>query len=183
MSMMIVAVLSVGVSGIIKAGAEHSLSERQHQTMRQMALGLVEDLRRDLRTADTVNNLGGGSNQLVINGNGGTITYTLNTGNHQMTRQANGITRIYNDPNVYLSNMEFSCVNPNTNQTTTCFQVDPTAGTASNGTPKAVYLPNVTVTAALAPGNSGTAIDQAFGAPSFKLNQFSFNIAAATEFQ
>ena len=183
MAMMIIAVVSVGVSGIIKVGAEHNLSERQHQTMQIMAMNVVDDLRFDLHTADTINNLGGGSNTLVINGNGKVITYTLNTNNHQLTRldsQTNA-TKIYNDPNIFMSNMQFSCQSGGA--ATPCFQKDPSAGVATNGTPKALMIPNLTVTAVLPAGSAGTVIDQVWGAPTFKLNQFSFNIAAATEFK
>jgi prepilin-type N-terminal cleavage/methylation domain-containing protein len=178
-SMMIVAVISVGVSGLIKVGAEHNLSERQHQTMQLIAMDLVDDLRRDLLTADTISNLGSsGSNTLTITGNGHTVTYAMNSSTHQMTRAANGITKIYNDPKIFLSNLRMDCVSA-TNQ---CFQVNTTAGTASNGTPKAIFIPNLTISAP--PGSGGgTVIDQAFGAPNFKLNQFSFNMTTSTEFQ
>ena len=190
-TMMITAVIGVGVSGLIKAGAEHSLSERQHQTMRMMAMSLIEDLRFDLRTADSINSLGGGSNTLVIHQGAQTITYNLDTGTHRMTRTFNGKTKIYNDPSVFLNNMQFSC-QTGAGATTTCFQNDPEAGAimggpptvvAANGTPKAVLVPNLTVTAALPSGSGGTVIDQAFGPPSFQLTSFSFNVASATEFQ
>src|SRR3954470_23284463 len=66
-SMMIMAIIGVGVSGLLKTGAEHSLSERTHQTSQMVAMNLVDDLRFDLRTADSVNNVGvGGSNTLII---------------------------------------------------------------------------------------------------------------------
>jgi len=190
-TMMITAVIGVGVSGLIKAGAEHSLSERQHQTMRMMAMSLIEDLRFDLRAADSIDSLGGGSNTLVIHQAGQTITYNLDTGTHRMTRTAAGKTKTYNDPSVFLSNMQFSCQTA-AGSTTTCFQNDPNAGAvlggpptviASDGTPKAVLVPNLTVTAALPAGGGGTVIDQAFGPPSFQLTSFSFNVASATEFQ
>lgn len=184
MSMMVVAVIGVGISGLVKSGVEHTLSERQVQTMQMMAMDLVEDLRHDLRTADTVNNVGSGSNTLVITGNGQTITYRLDTATHRMTRQstASPITKIYNDPKVFASNMEFSCQN-SSGGTIPCFSKNTALGTASNGTPKAVVLRNVTVTASLPAGGSSSALDIAFGAPSFRLNQFTFTIAAATEFQ
>jgi len=183
MSMMVVAVIGVGVSGLMKTGVEHNISQRQMQTMQMMAMDLVEDLRYDLRTADTVNNVGGGSNTLTISSSGQTITYNLNAGTHQMTRRSSttGVTKIYNDPNVFMNNLQFDCKDTS-NNSIGCFMTDPTLGTATNGTPKAVVLRNVTVTAALN-GNANTALDIAFGAPSFRLNQFTFNVAAATEFQ
>jgi prepilin-type N-terminal cleavage/methylation domain-containing protein len=181
MSMMIVAVLSVGVSGMVKTGVEHQLSERQVQTMRMMAMNLVDDLRYDLRTADTVNKLGSGSNILVITtANNQKITYQLDTATHRMTRKSSTspATKIYNDPGAFAQNMQFDCKNGNAS--IPCFD---TLGTASDGTPKAVVLHNVTVTAALPASGASTALDAAFGPPSFRLNEFTFNIAAATEFR
>lgn len=182
MAMMIVAVLGVGVSGMLKVGAEHNLSERQHQTMQVVAMNLVDDLRYDLRAANTINALGGGSNTLVIHTTdkqtnaAQTITYALN-GSAQMTRQLNNLTpKIYNDPSVFLSNMQIQC-SPN------CFQVATGATFSTNGTPTQIAIPQLTVSVPLVAGNKGTVIDQAFQAPNFKLSQFSFNVTAATEFQ
>lgn len=182
LAMMIVAVVGVGVSGLLKVGAEHNLSERQHQTMQIVALNLVDDLRHDLRTADSINALGSGSNTLTIQGNGQTITYSLNTATHRMSRQVNGSpAKVYNDPNIFLSNMQVQC-------SPTCFQVATDAQTGqlmvtSTGIPKEIVIPRLTVTVPLANGNAGTMIDQSFGAPNYALNQFAFHVTTSTEFQ
>jgi prepilin-type N-terminal cleavage/methylation domain-containing protein len=181
MAMMIVAVLSVGVSGIIKVGVEHTMAERQHQNMQMIAMNLVDDLRHDLRTADSINALGAGSNSLVMQSNGKVITYALNAANKQITRKVGGVasTKIYNDPGVF-KNLQVQC-------TPTCFQIGTDQSgnplVSSSGVPKEIMIPNLSVNAVLPAGNLGTSVDQAFGVPSFHLKMFSFNVAAATEFQ
>ena len=175
LSMMVMAVLGVAVSSLVKAGADHNLSERQHQTMQMVAMNLVDDLRFDLRTAERISSLGSGSNSLVIQNTGQTITYALDPSTFQMSRTVSGgIRKVYNDPTGVLSNVQIQC-------TPSCFQ--PSTVQASDGTPKSITIPLLTVSVPPRAGSAGTPIDQYFGAPQFVLKAFTFNIATATEFQ
>lgn len=174
LSMMILAILSVGVSSLVKTGVENQLAQRTHQNMQTVGLNIVDDLRMDIRTADraTVSN---GGNTLTLSTPNGNIIYNL-TASNDFTRfvQATGVTRTYNDPNAFNPRLQVRCPNG-------CFQ----AALLNNDpvpSPRQIFVEELLVEQVL-PNGSGTMIDRAFGAANFPVRAFSFDVMSAKEFQ
>ena len=156
-SLLVIVVLGIGVSSIVRVGIESQMAQRTQENMQIVAMNIVDDLRFDLRTADSIAITGGG-NTLSING--GQTVYSLN-GAGDLVRQQNGNAKTYNDG--FRPALQVVCPNG-------CFQSVP---------PKQVLLPNLRVQQTTA-GN--TIIDRNFGLPNFPVRNVAFDIMSATQF-
>lgn len=179
LAMMIVAVLSIGVSAVVKAGVETQMSNRMNQHMQTISNLIVSDLRMDFREVDTVTITGGG-NQMTLATPNGNVVYRLAGGNLTRTSPA-GRVKTYNDPALYNNNLEIICPGgqalPGGPAVNGCFAP---VNVNSYGLPRQVVMPQMAVRQKL---SSNTLIDRHFGAPNFTLRNFAFDVMAATEFQ
>jgi Tfp pilus assembly protein PilV len=166
LGMMILSVLSVGVSALVKTGVESQMSHRTNQEIQNIGLNIVDDLRTDIRTADKAVV---STNQLVLNmPTGNTITYRLNGDNFSRANSAGG-SKTYNTGPI--ARLRVSC-------TGSCFR----AGSLNSaGDPRQIIVDSLQVVEVLP--NAGTAIDQAFMPSNFSIRNFSFEVLSATEFQ
>lgn len=178
--MMILAVLSIGVSSLVRTGVETQLSRRVHEYMQVVGLNIVDDLRRDLRTADQAIITAGG-NQLTIIHPAGNISYVLNPATGVLTRTQNAQSKDYN-PTVQQPRLQVTCPNG------PCFtgvRKDPTNPNvliADNNSPQQVQLGDITVRQQ-APAGGGTIIDTAFGAPNFSMRNITLSLTSQTNFR
>lgn len=188
LSMMILAILSVGVSSLVKSGVEAQMARRVHQQMQVVALNIVDDIRQDMRTACSASIQNGGS-RLVIDQppcaaasapTQADITYERTSGNDFVRIAAGGAQKLYNDPNVFPFRLNVDCQNVQ-NGSTACFE---TSLLNNDPAPKAkqVQINALRVYQDL-PVGGGTMIDHAFGLPNFVVRQMSFDVMGATEFQ
>lgn len=174
--MMILSILSIGVSSLVKAGVETQMAERDHQNMHVIGMNIVDDLRNDIRNADqvTVGN-GGNSLQVILDSNTGqTVSYDL-VGTKFQRSSPGKLTKIYNDPAMYTDQMQISCPDPNG-----CFEAK---SINSNNLPKQILIPEIKVQKVLPTGSSGSIIDKNFGGANFSIKDYSLDVASATEFQ
>jgi len=171
LAMMILSVLAVGVSSILRTGVETQMAQRNDLNMQSIGMNVSEDLRNDIRVADSASITGGGNSMTLVTGNGN-VTYTLD-GSGQLIRTLNGQSKIYNDQTVYKSpTLVVRCTNG-------CF----TAMQMNNDTapsPREVMVNEMKITQST---SQNTVIDRSFGLASFALRAFSFNLTGATQFQ
>jgi prepilin-type N-terminal cleavage/methylation domain-containing protein len=178
LAMMILSVLSVGVSSILRTGVESQMAQRNDLTMQSIGMDISEDLRNDIRLADSASIGGGGNSMTLVVGNSNAnttynVTYSLD-GSGQLTRQANGQSKIYNDQTIYKTPiLVVQCTNG-------CF----TAMQMNNDTPQSpreVLVNEMIVTQST---SQNTLIDRSFNRlANFPLRAFSFNLTGATQFQ
>lgn len=175
LAMMILAVLSVGVSSLIKTAVETQMARRTDVTMQSIGLNFADDIRMDVRTADTVSVSSDGK-MLTLAASAGNIIYELNS-SQQMTRRdtATNSTKIYNDP-AQFNTPRFNVVCPTTCFTALRFNSDATP------VPREVRVNAIQIQPQTT-SNSGNIIDQAFGPANFTIKAFTFSILSATEFQ
>lgn len=171
MAMMIMVILSVGVSSLLQTGIESQLSERAHQEMQSVAMNIVDDLRNDIRTANKA---------AVSNGNN-TLTLTMPTGNITYSLAADGkFSRVSSVTGTkqYLSgqmtNMKVACPSG-------CFRAE-LLNSDNTPSPRQISVPEISVQQVIN-GNRKTIIDTAFNSASFSLRNFSFDVLSATEFK
>jgi Tfp pilus assembly protein PilV len=175
-SMMLLAIISIGVSALVKSGVEVQMARRVDMTMQSIGLNIVDDIRRDVQTADTAT-IANGGNGLTLVTPTGTIVYQLNmAGQFSRTNTGTGQSRIYNDPAQYTT-PQFNVVCPQTCFTALQMNSDPVP------MPKQIQVNEMQVQQQLAAGNAGSTIDRAFGPANFTVRQFTFNLMSATEFQ
>jgi len=172
LAMMILSVLSVGVSSILRTGVESQMAQRNDLNMQSIAMNVSEDMRNDIRVADSASISGGGNTMALVTGNGN-VTYTLD-GSGQLIRTLNGQSKIYNDQTVYKTpTLIVTCTNG-------CF----TAMQMNNDTPQSpreVMVNEMIVTQST---SQNTLIDRSFNRlANFPLRAFSFNLTGATQFQ
>jgi hypothetical protein len=169
LGMMILSILSIGVSSIVKAGIEAQMSERTHQHMQTIGMNIVDDLRNDIRVADEVTVTNSSTLTVLLDDvTNQTAVYQL-VGTQFQRRETGKQTKIYNDPNMYSTLMEISCPSG-------CFQAQKPN---SSSMPKQILLPKIMISK---PQNS-TAIDKYFAPPNFTISNFAFDVATATEFR
>jgi prepilin-type N-terminal cleavage/methylation domain-containing protein len=184
LAIMILAILSIGVSSLVRTGVETQMSRRIQEYMQAIGLNIVDDLRRDLRTADqaVITNAG---NRLTITAPGGNIVYNLEADN-TFTRTEGGVTKIYNDPNLYNPWPEVVCLNAGA--AAPCFSGfrkdlnNPGVMVANNASPQQVMLADITVRQAVAAGG-GTVIDNAFGMANFSVRNITLSLTSQTDFR
>ncbi len=190
LTIMIMVILSIGVSSLIRTGVESQLSQRSHVNMQIVAMNIADDLRRDLRTADSAEVQNGG-NRLVIRytdvaNSSQTITYSLDTVSGDFTRVGtgggSGASKTYN-PNTFTPRLQVACLNGASNAP--CFaglrKNSTGAMIADNTTPQQVTISDITVRQVVS--GSGTMIDQAFSAPQYAIRNMSLSLISQTEFQ
>lgn len=174
--MIILIVLSLGVSALVKTGVETQLSRRSDMLMQTIGLDLVDDLRFDVRTTDnaTVSN---GGNTLTLSRGGGNIIYQLDgNGRFSRTNVLTGAVKIYNDPAHY-SSPAFQIACPSTCFTPLRMNSDATPS------PREIRVNEIQVRQVVGSQGGGTFIDRAFGLGNFSVRAFSFSVLGATEFQ
>ena len=186
LAMMIVAVLSVGVSNLIRSGVESQMSESLHQHMQVIANSIVDDLRHDLREASNVT-IANGGNMLRVQAPSGNITYQLAANGDFSRRSPSGSSKIYNhngpskkganNSTVFL--LKVACpgsVTPTGTALSGCFASNTTN---MSGEPTQVIIPRLQVEQTV---GTGTIIDQNFGPPNYTIRDFSFTLSSAIEF-
>lgn len=180
--MMLIGVIGVAVSNLVKVGVETQMSERVSQNLQIIGNNIVDDLRHDIRLAEDVSILSGGS-RLRVTLNGQNVVYGL-SGN-LFTRTVPGQTaKTYNNPDTYGNRIVVTCTNPQNGQQA-CFSV-PTdhSGNSmlnSQNAPKQIRVDYLAVQENA--GQSLSIIDQQFGTANFTLKDFAFDVYSATEFQ
>lgn len=174
LGMMILSVLSVGVSSIVKAGIESQMSEQAHQYMQTIGMNIVDDLRHDIRVADQVTVTNGGNTlQVILDSTTNQTAFYELVGTEFRRREAGKQTKIYNDPSMYTSLMQVTCPSG-------CFEANQTN---SNSVPRQIRIPEIVVQKSLPSGNAGSIIDRHFRRPNFSIRDFAFDVATATEFR
>lgn len=209
LSMMIMAVLSVGVSSLIKTGVETQMSERMNAHMQTIAMNIVDDIRLNMRTACTAQVTGGGTTLNLQmppctapgtpNGFGTMMVtspyfiYKLN-GTDFVRTTGTGTWIIGPTSVAFVA----SAVGPtkiyNKSSATSLYQVDcnnaaNVAGPCftalnlnSSGQPKQIVINNIRVTVPAL--NSDSIITKSFNMPpNYSVRNFSFDVMNATEFQ
>jgi hypothetical protein len=174
LGMMILSILSIGVSSLVKAGVESQMSERDHQNLQVIGMNIVDDLRNDIRNADEVSVLNGGKTlQVILDENTGqSVSYDL-VGTQFQRTSPSGTQKIYNDPTMYTNMMQVSCPSG-------CFVAK---SINSNNFPRQILIPEIKIQKVLPSANKGTIIDQYFGGANFSIKDYSLDVASATEFQ
>jgi prepilin-type N-terminal cleavage/methylation domain-containing protein len=168
-AMMILAILSVAVSNLVKAGVETQMARRADLNMQSIAMNIVDDLRRDIRTADKLSVAGNTGNTLTLTNNGITISYRLNGA--QLTRTENGANKSYNDTS------QFNVICPQSCFTAKDFNQDPTP------LPRQIQINEIQVQQNVPTSATKNIIDKAFGPANFTIRQFTFSPISAMEFQ
>ncbi|HEY9746448.1 MAG TPA: hypothetical protein V6C99_09545 [Oculatellaceae cyanobacterium] len=167
LGMMILSILSVGVSSLIKSGVEAQLAQQLSQEAQTVGLNIVDDLRHDIRTADKAEVNG---NQLVLSmPTGNTLTYQLVGGNFSRTDTAGG-TKTYNTVNPS-ARLRVVC-EPN------CFRAE-----LNDSNEVRQVIVDALRVEQIPQGTGGTIIDQQFGTANFTVRKFAFELLSATEFQ
>jgi Tfp pilus assembly protein PilV len=166
LGLMILSILSVGVSALVKTGVESQMAHRTNQLVQNVGLNIVDDLRMDIRTAEKATANG---NQLILDmPDSSQITYQLNGIEFSRTSSSGG-TKIYNASQT--AKLQVLCEAP-------CF----TPGVINNqGNPRQIIVKSLEVSQVLS--NSGNIIDVAFKPANFSIRNFSFEVPSATEFQ
>jgi prepilin-type N-terminal cleavage/methylation domain-containing protein len=169
--MMILAVLSVGVSALMRTGVEAKMAQRNDLNMQSIGMNFSEDLRTDIRTADSAS-ISNNGNTMTLSTAVGNVVYSLNNG--QLSRQPVGQTaEIYNDPTIYSKPvLVVSCQNA-------CF-TPLQMNSDSVPSPREILVNEMKITQST---SQNTIIDRNFGLANFALRAFSFNLTGATEFQ
>jgi hypothetical protein len=174
--MMILIVLSLGVSALVKTGVETQMSRRSDMLMQTIGLDLVDDLRFDVRTTDSAA-VSGGGNTLTLSRGGGTIVYQLDgNGRFSRTDALTGAVKVYNDPAHY-SSPAFRMACPATCFTPLRMNSDATPS------PREIRVNEIRVQQVAGTQGGGTFIDRAFGLGNFSVRAFTFSVLGATEFQ
>ena len=179
--MMILSIISVAVSNLVKTGVETQLSQRMQENMQTIAMNIVDDLRYDIRTADTAT-ISNGGNTLTLTGGTGNIVYSLASGNMRRT-VGGGTPKIYN-AGYAGPGLEVACLNM-AGATIPCFQgfspstANPAVFVSDSVDPRQIRVDNITVQQQTL-GN--TMIDRNFGRPQFALRNFNFDLMSATQF-
>lgn len=164
LGLMIIAVLSVGVSSLVKTGVESQMAERMNQQMQIISNMIVDDLRMDFRQADNVTVNG---NTLKLEAPSGEVTYRLANG--RFSRTVGASQKVYNDSKAYPM-LAVKCMNTS-NQSINCF-------TKSSGG-RQIELKNLTVEQTVA----GNSVIDTFGKPSYKVHNIAFDVATQQQFQ
>ncbi len=177
MSMMIIAVLSVGVASLMRVGIEAQLAERVNQKMQTISMSIVDDLRRDLQMAQAVTVQSGGNTLLVsvprptnpaLTYN---ATYQWANGRFSRTSDADGTVKIYNDIAADRS-LRVNCVN-SSNVSVNCFRWV-NAGRTVLGV-SGLRIEHT--------GFGNTVFDQQFGAPNYTVRDLTFDVSINRTFQ
>lgn len=175
MSMMIIAVLSVGVASLMRVGIEAQLAERMNQKMQIISMSIVDDLRRDLQMAQAVTVQSGGNTLLVSvpRPTNPALTYnaTYQWANGRFSRAANGTVKIYNDIAADRS-LRVNCVN-SSNVSVNCFRWV-NAGRTVLGV-SGLRIEHT--------GFGNTVFDQQFGAPNYTVRDLTFDVSINRTFQ
>lgn len=177
MTMMIIAVLSVGVASLMRVGIEAQLSERANQKMQIISMAIVDDLRRDLQTAQAVT-LQNAGNTLVVRvpkpsdpANAYNATYRLANGRFSRSSTI-AATKTYNDMGVD-SKLTVKCVDDD-NASAPCFRwldaVDKTV----------LGMEGLRVEHT---GFGNTVFDQSFGTPNYTIRDLTFDVSINRKFQ
>lgn len=169
--MMIMVVLSVGVSSLIQTGIESQMSERAHHEMQTVALNIVDDLRNDIRTANRAA-VSNGNNTLTLTMASGSITYSLAAdGKFSRASSATGTKQYISGQ---MTNMRVACPSG-------CFRAE-LMNSDTTPSPRQISIPEISVQQVVTTGRQ-TVIDKAFNSASFSLRDFSFDVLSATEFK
>ena len=179
MAMMIIAVLSVGVASLMRVGIEAQLSERANQKMQIISMAIVDDLRRDLQTAQavTVQNAG---NTLVVRvpdpadpASAYNATYRLANGLFSRTSPEGSKDYIRDIDMRVNSKLTVKCVN-DVNASAPCFRW-------LNATTKTVLKMEGLRLEHTGFGN--TVFDQNFGSPNYTVRDLTFDVSINREFK
>ncbi|MCE3235161.1 MAG: hypothetical protein K0Q50_1341 [Vampirovibrio sp.] len=177
--MMLLAILSVGVSSLVRTGVENQMSERAHQEMQSIGLNIVDDIRLDIRKADIVTVPNSSTLSLVMDAAANqTVTYQLESGGKFSRSETGKAKKYYNfdtASNSYWNRMQVTCPD-----TPGCFSAE---SLNTENKPRQIRLPNLRVVQQLPNGNQGSLIDQHFGPANFTVKDFSFDVPSATVFQ
>jgi len=179
LAMMIVAILSVGVSSLVRSGVEGQLAQATNDNMQTLSMNIVDDLRQDLRTADSAVISNGGNTLTIVpsGGVGGNIIYTLS--GTDLTRSRGGTTKTYNDTVQVRPRLQVACPGG------ACFSgfradtVNKGVMLVDNASPQQIVLPNLTVQGA----GQNTVIDKNFGAPNYAIRNITLTLTSQTVFQ
>ncbi len=158
---MIVSILAVAVSSLFKVAVESQMSQRVHENMQMVAINIVDDLRFDIRTADSVEVLNGGNTLRITNDNG-EVVYTWGNGGNFVRTLNNSAQKSYNQG--FSPSLSVVCQ-------PACFQ---------QVTAQQILLPELRVEQTTA---GGTVIDQFFSKPNYPVRNIAFDVLSATEFQ
>lgn len=158
---MIVSILSVAVSSLFKVAVESQMSQRVHENMQMVAINIVDDLRLDIRTADSVEVLNGG-NTLRISNVDGEVVYTWSNGGSFVRTLNSGAQKSYSQG--FSPALNVVCE-------PACFQ---------QVADQQILLPELRVEQSTA---GGTVIDRFFSKPNYPVRNIAFDILSATEFQ
>ncbi len=175
MAMMIIAVLSVGVASLMRVGIEAQFAERANQKMQIISMAIVDDLRRDLQTAQAVTIKNARSLEVSVPKPSDPtktdiVTYSL-AANGRFSRSTSSSTKTYNDIGVDRK-LTVKCVNAS-NASVACFQWANT-----NNTVLEISGLRVEHT-----GFGNTVFDQNFGSPNYTVRDLTFDISINRTFQ
>jgi type II secretory pathway pseudopilin PulG len=184
LGMMILCVLSIGVSSLVKTGVESQMSERTHQYMQTIALNIVDDIRLDIRKADdvTVGSNGQTLNILIDTTN---VTYQLESGGKFSRNETGKPKKYYNydaAKSTYWNGIQLSCNDP-VNNTTQCFVEQSMNQDATKNRARQIQIPYLKAVKPMNASQRMSIIDQFFDEPNFAIRDFSFNVPSATVFQ
>lgn len=180
LGMMILAVLSVGVSSLVKTGVESQLSERAHQYMQTVALNIVDDIRFDIRKADDVTVLN--PQTLSLTTDASTVTYQLESGGKFSRSETGKPKKYYNynaTNNTYWNGIQMNCTNPLTGSTS-CFEAQ---SLNADNKARQIYIPYLGARQPIASAKRTSLIDKYFDEPNYAVKDFSFDVPSATVFQ
>lgn len=182
LGMMIVAIVSVGISNLVRAGVESQMAERTHQNMQLVANNIVDDIRFDIRqsvyaytnSSDTALKL-----DMPASGSQPAFTVVYRLSGNQFSRQDPRYPnpKNYNDPSDPNNPLSVQCLDDSGNVVVRCFEKN---FQNSAGHARQIRLPALQVTKTR---SSNTIIDQYFGAPNYTIRDFAFDVMGATEFQ
>ncbi|WP_303675009.1 hypothetical protein [Vampirovibrio chlorellavorus] len=174
MSMMIIAVLSVGVASLMRVGIEAQLAERVNQKMQIISMSIVDDLRRDLQTAKKVTLTNGSTLDLEVPRPTNPAlpdNVTYQWANGRFSREVGGTVKIYNDIAADRS-LRVNCVNAS-NVSVNCFRWV-NAGRTMLGV-SGLRIEHT--------GFGNTVFDQQFGAPNYTVRDLTFDVSINRTFQ
>ena len=180
MGMMLMCIIAIAVSSLVRAGVEAQLNQRMMNLGQLVTMNVVDDIRLDLNTANTVNITGGGAQLNITDGKGIAVVYTYDNAAKTMTRNWGGFSKTYN-ANISPA-MNLVCDMP-------CFNWNPTGGAGQAGAQQTIILgpPGVAgsgLSAQPATPVGNSIIDQNFNPPVFfRASQISFNVLSNRTFQ
>ncbi len=170
--MAIMVLIGMAVASVSRIGVEAQYSQREQATLQTIAQNIVDDIRYDLRMAETVTISANSLNIVGLDNdnNAVNITYTLSGGN--LSRN-DGASKVYNQRNVGSGTQEYTpavdivCPAP-------CFQE------VIQGVSDTMLIDSMAVTAVQGSSVLDTTFDQG---TSFVLEDVSFDLMSQTEFQ